>query len=303
MKWEKLGLVFCVDKNSDWMHSHAALPTPVRLNDDVFRVYFSTRDRENRSHGAFVDVDLKTLSIVNLASEPVLSPGSLGLFDDSGVTLSCFLPDNQVFYYMGWNLPKNVPFSNQIGAAKFVDSRKTKLEKLSIMPHLGKCSVEPMSFGYPWVTRAQGKFYMWYDTNLNWKNNSTSDYQFTLRMAESMDGLVWKKAYLDCFPLDEHERAHARPCVIHERNVFKMWYSINKNGKYRLGYAESRDARVWERKDSEIGIDVSMTGWDCDEIEYAYVFDHKQHRYMLYNGNSYGKTGFGLAKLVPFADE
>ncbi len=32
-------------------------------------------------------------------------------------------------------------------------------------------------------------------------------------------------------------------------------------------------------------------------IEYPFVFDHKCNRYMLYNGNSYGKTGFGLAVL------
>jgi len=30
-------------------------------------------------------------------------------------------------------------------------------------------------------------------------------------------------------------------------------------------------------------------------IEYPYVFYHKEKRYMLYNGNGFGKTGFGLA--------
>jgi hypothetical protein len=28
------------------------------------------------------------------------------------------------------------------------------------------------------------------------------------------------------------------------------------------------------------------------------VFDHAGCRYMLYNGNGYGKTGFGLAVLA-----
>ncbi|MDR0233611.1 MAG: hypothetical protein LBI31_02235 [Zoogloeaceae bacterium] len=32
-------------------------------------------------------------------------------------------------------------------------------------------------------------------------------------------------------------------------------------------------------------------------IEYSIVFDHGRQRYMLYNGNGYGKTGFGLAVL------
>jgi hypothetical protein len=32
-------------------------------------------------------------------------------------------------------------------------------------------------------------------------------------------------------------------------------------------------------------------------IEYPFVFDHDGERYMLYNGNGYGKTGIGPAVL------
>jgi len=32
-------------------------------------------------------------------------------------------------------------------------------------------------------------------------------------------------------------------------------------------------------------------------IEYPYVFDHGGEKYMLYNGDSYGRTGFGIAVL------
>jgi hypothetical protein len=33
-------------------------------------------------------------------------------------------------------------------------------------------------------------------------------------------------------------------------------------------------------------------------VEYPYVFNHKGKKYMLYNGNSYGKNGFGYAVLA-----
>ena len=46
-----------------------------------------------------------------------------------------------------------------------------------------------------------------------------------------------------------------------------------------------------------MGMDVSPNGWDSEMICYPYVFDHGRNRYMLYNGNGYGKTGFGLAVL------
>jgi hypothetical protein len=32
-------------------------------------------------------------------------------------------------------------------------------------------------------------------------------------------------------------------------------------------------------------------------ISYPFVFQHKNFLYMLYNGNGYGKTGFGYATI------
>jgi hypothetical protein len=76
-----------------------------------------------------------------------------------------------------------------------------------------------------------------------------------------------------------------------------MWYSYS-TGSFRIGYAESKDGIIWERKDDEAGIDVSDSGWDSEMIEYAFVFKHKGKKYMLYNGNSFGRDGFGLATSI-----
>ncbi len=51
----------------------------------------------------------------------------------------------------------------------------------------------------------------------------------------------------------------------------------------------------WVLRLTENGLDVSSSGWDSEMVEYPFVFDHSGSRYMLYNGNSYGKTGFGIA--------
>ncbi len=79
-----------------------------------------------------------------------------------------------------------------------------------------------------------------------------------------------------------------------------MWFSYRSGSgeKYRIGYATSLDGRIWRLALEEVGIDVSSEGWDSEMIEYPFVFDHCGRRYMLYNGNGYGKTGFGLAVLV-----
>jgi hypothetical protein len=76
-----------------------------------------------------------------------------------------------------------------------------------------------------------------------------------------------------------------------------MWYS-HRGKNYRIGYAESLDGLHWTRKDNEAGIHVSRSGWDSQMIEYPFVFDHQGSRYLLYNGNDYGKTGIGLGQLA-----
>ncbi|MBK8551405.1 MAG: hypothetical protein IPL53_10250 [Ignavibacteria bacterium] len=100
---------------------------------------------------------------------------------------------------------------------------------------------------------------------------------------------------------NKSEYAIARPFVLKENGLYKMWYSY-REGKnirtYRIGYAESKDGIKWERKDQEIEMDVSDSGWDSEMIEYSYLYDFKGKRYMLYNGNSYGKAGVGLAVLI-----
>ncbi len=72
---------------------------------------------------------------------------------------------------------------------------------------------------------------------------------------------------------------------------------VLRGEKYRIGYAESDDGQTFTRMDEEVGIGVSQDGWDSDMICYPCVFDLHDMRYMIYCGNEYGKTVFGLAIL------
>jgi hypothetical protein len=75
-------------------------------------------------------------------------------------------------------------------------------------------------------------------------------------------------------------------------------YRTDPQRSYRLGYAESTDGRNWMRKDIEVGIARSETGWDSEMIEYSYVCKHQGRQYLFYNGNGFGKSGFGYAILA-----
>ena len=302
MKWDKLGLVFCPDNQYDWMVSHAANPVARHQGGDRFRVYFSCRDRRNRSSVGFVELDLKEPQrILELSNSPVLSPGELGTFDDSGASIGCLVADNEGkdwLYYLGWNLGKTVPWYNNIGMARWNAAQET-FERWAPAPVVGRNAIDPLSVSYPWVLRDADRWQMWYGSNLKWGPAPFEmEFEYSIKYAESANGIDWHREGLLCLEFHgPQEHAIARPCVIKQADKYQMWYSY-RGKTYRIGYAESPDGVHWDRQDDRAGITVSPSGWDSQSVEYACVFDHADRRYMLYNGNGYGQSGFGLAILA-----
>lgn len=296
MKWEKLGNIFSPDNNYPWMVSHASNTVAEHLRDDIFRIYFTCRNVRNISHIAYVDVDINPpFKIIAVSERPILSPGEIGLFDDSGVSLSCIktINNKKYLFYLGWNLGVTVPWRNSIGLAIYND-RTEVFDKFSKAPLLDRCDVDPYSISYPFILLDNNIFRMWYGSNLKW-GREQKDMAHLIKYAESQDGIHWKRdGKISLNFKNDSEYAMSRPCVMKENGIYKMWYSY-RGDVYKIGYAESKNGVDWARKDELTGIDVGKSGWDSEMICYPFVFDHKGKRFMLYNGNGYGKTGFGIA--------
>ena len=122
--------------------------------------------------------------------------------------------------------------------------------------------------------------------------------EHVIKYAESKDGTHWERTGHVAIPLaspdNPREFAVARPCVLREGERYRMWYS-RRAPDYRIGYAESTDGLAWTRRDELAGLQPSPGSWDAKTVEYACVFDAAGERYMLYNGDDYGRAGFGLA--------
>lgn len=280
------------------MYSHASNPVAEHIGAHLFRVYFSCRDKENRSAVAWVDLDLHSSPMITrVADEPLIIPGERGLFDDSGTTVCCLLTHQSAryLYYLGWNLSITVPFRNSIGLA-IAEEGSPVFRKFSRAPILDRSELDPFTLSYPWVLRDGQTWKMWYGSTLFW-GPGQADMTHSVKYAESRDGIHWERTGIVCLDFkDGSEYAVSRPCVIKEDGIYKMWYSY-RGQSYRIGYAESADGIRWDRKDDLVGLDVSASGWDSEMIEYPFVFDDEGSRYMLYNGNGYGRSGFGLAVL------
>jgi len=279
---------------SDWMRTHAMVPVGEPRQDDICRVYFSGRDTENRSIISYAEIDLKSPSSEPKFSGPVLGLGALGCFDDNGVSPSWLVDDGgrKWLYYIGWNQGSTVRMHLYGGLAVSDDGGET-FQRYSRAPLLERSNDEPYLNTAPCVMNDGGTWRMWYTSGVDWVHRDLPRYN--IKYAESKDGLNWKRTNTVCIDFaTQGENALARPCVRKEDGVYKMWFS-HKGENYRMGYAESIDGIHWERDDGQAGLDVSPEGWDSKMIEYAYVFDHRGVKHLLYNGNDYGKDGIGLA--------
>ncbi len=306
MNWRKKGLIFSpeklpVDDRPEWMNSHAALPFAEHLAGDIFRIYFTTRDGKNRSCGAFIDVDITRPGLIQkISEEPVLAPGPLGAFDDAGAMLSCLagFRGTDLLYYTGWSLGVTVPFYFYVGVSRRVPGGG--FSKVSDAPVLDRNAVDPYLTASPFVMEEEGRLRMWYVSCEGWQAGCGRPKHFyNVRYAESGDGIAWVRRGITCIPFKSSEEyAISRPCVRKDGDLYRMWYSFRGGSEtYRIGYAESPDGIRWIRKDERAGIGVSSSGWDSEMIEYPFVFSHEGITYMLYNGNDYGRSGFGYAIL------
>ncbi|MFM2327141.1 MAG: hypothetical protein RIR31_1343 [Bacteroidota bacterium] len=299
MNWKKHGLLYC-HKNHNGDNAHTTVPFVKHLQNDVFRIYFSPRDEQSRSCPIFIDINIFTKEVVNIAHHPLLLPGSLGTFDDAGCVLFQILEanDKRYLYYSGWTLLKRVPFTFFIGLA-IAENNKEDFTKFSQAPVIGVSEYNPFLAGAPWIIIENDVWRMWYVTGLGWKDGK---HIYTVTYAESTNGIDWRPSGKICLPFkSDKEYAIARPVVIKSNELYVMWYSYRATegcSTYQIGYAESLDGIEWNRKDEEAGISASVNGWDSEMVCYPFVFEHKSRLYMIYNGNAYGKTGIGLAELI-----
>ena len=304
MKWEKMGLIYVPKGDLWWSKAYTHAPTPEVINDEFIRVYYDSLDENKFGRIGYVDLDINDpTKILYLSKKPVLDIGEIGMFDDCGVNPSCIINVNNEkrLYYIGWQRAERVPYMFYTGLAVSKDEGKT-FEKYSKVPILDRTDHDPLSVATLFVMIENHVFKGWYFSCTEWTvEEGRVRYNNVIKYAESEDGIHWKTTDHICVaPEGGYDYAIGRPWVVKDGTVYKMWYSIRstkKSKEYRIGYAESTDGIVWEKKDNAVGIDVSKTGWDSEMICFPCVVDAKGRRYMFYSGNRFGRGGFGYAVL------
>lgn len=317
MKWKKLGRIFDPTRHtlSNNCVEYAQSPQAIAF-DDYIRIYFSTRERDKTgkylSHVSFVDVSKDFREILNLSTGTVIPLGTLGAFDEHGIFPMNVLRDRDgkriLAYTTGWNRKVSVSIDAAIGLAVSDDNGLT-FKKVGEGPVFSSSLHEPFLVGDAFVAIIDEVYHMWHVHGTEWikfSKDEAPDRVYKIAHATSSDGISWEIEGTGIISdkLPSHE-CQALPTVIHYDDIYHMLFCYrqatgfrtDRDRGYRLGYAYSDDLVNWTRDDDLVGIDVCEEGWDSNMMCYPHVFRCDEQIFLLYNGNEFGRFGFGVAVL------
>ncbi len=305
MEWIKIGQVKGLIERINWSSSHAQVPT-LLLKEDRLRVYFATRPRQDLTLTTFCDLDLNDLTrVLYVHDKPILDLGIPGTFDQHGIMQSSIISrDGLVYlYYSGWCRSVGVPYNNYTGLAISEDGGDT-FRKAFQGPVLDRTPTEIYSATSPEVY-FNGKWHMWYCSGTAWHSiNDKLEHAYDIKYASSDDGKIWNQTGKVVIQQHDEFEAITKPTVLELNGEYHMWYcyrgSVNfRDGSeaYKIGYAKSKDLRAWSRNDAMAGITISSNGWDSTMVAYPAVIKIGSEVFLFYNGDGFGKNGFGFAKL------
>lgn len=315
MKWKKLGKLFDPTEHTlpNRCVEFAQSPQALVLADRV-RVYFSTRERDSMgkylSHVAYADFSRDMRRLLGVSPHSVLPLGGLGCFDEHGIFPINVLRDGDrvLAYTTGWNRKVSVSADASIGLAISHDDGET-FQRHGTGPLLTASLNEPFLVADAFVQRYGDTYHMWYIYGTRWQKFSETeplDRVYKIAHATSPNGINWRRdgqqIISDQLNADE---CQALPTVFAVDGVYHMYFCYRQaygfrqdcSRAYRIGYAHSTDLENWVRDDSLAGIDVSAGGWDAQMQCYPHTFHLDGQIYMLYNGNEFGRNGFGIAVL------
>lgn len=304
MKWSKLGIVYTSPNDASWRDNSALTPTAVQIHDKEIRVYAGFRDQDGVSRIGYVDVDAENPTIIKrISTRPVLNTGDPGMFDDNGVILGDIIKVGNQWrmYYVGFQLVNSVKFLAYSGLSISSDNGET-FQRYSSTPILDRRDEGQYIRAIHSVVPDSDGFHVWYAVGNGWETIANKKYpQYDINYMFSQDGINFPEKgtkVLTCNTSNLEYRI-GRPRVIKRQSKFIMNFTYGTtDGRYQAGQAESKDGKVWERGDDELGISVSSSGWDSKHLSYPSVIKTKSGlEFMFYNGNNMGQNGFGAAIL------
>ena len=278
-------------------------PCSILMEDDVMRVYFSSRDQLKRSQPFFMDLDISENPprVINVWQEPLLPLGEDYEFDSDGVMISQVIKTNfaPIVWYVGWNDGNDqIRYMTAIGKGYFDGITGKWIKEDRYNPILDRGYGSPCGTSMPFY-HDDNLYFMSYKRWIQTYEGSLEgesglwEPEYGLSMVfknEDRVGLSLSDTY--DLNLKKPGESLARPIVWTDGNTSKMLFSyrgekdyrFDRTQSYKIGYAESEfRCHNWKRDDSQ----VKILGGE-DDLMQAYPYLERNTKYgtfLLYNSD------------------
>lgn len=307
MKWQKKSFI-CSSETIDlpWYKKNTMVPLPYLIDSKCLRIFVTMCDERNVGRIGYVDVDPEDPSaILGFSKNPILDVGAKGSFSDNGVLTSSLLElEGKLYlYYSAYQSCVGVPYLIFSGVA-VSENQGSTFTNLTSAPLLDRVDNEIFVRSSPSIMKVPYGFKVWYssDSRQCWiKSDSKSRPCYDIKHIVTSSPTDWPRVrgVTSIALQNEDEYGITKATFWREDGLYKAIYAIRSLSKgYRLGYAESYNGIQFERKDDQVGIDVSNSGWDSEMITFPERYSYQDRTLLFYCGNHYGMAGMGYAELI-----
>lgn len=298
--WRAIGKIFTPSGRDEKLFTHAANPLAVPMDEHIYRVFFNARDSKNRSSIGAVDIDFDDLKIVKEHERAFFSFDPQSDYFNHGVSIgNCFQYKGKHYIgFMGWHFPDNHHWQGNIGLLHLTDDFEIELH--SHTPWLMAEDLGLHSLSYPWIeARPSGLLDVWLGGTVSWDAGNGEMLHKIIHLESDFEG-NYNITGNDIPHEIGKAQAFSRPSVYEDeagRKHMVFSYRAGQKDTYKIGYSRYKNGK-WQFPEPISLLQHQNSKWDNQMIEYPFTFFYQNNLFMLYNGNDFGKTGFGLAQWV-----
>jgi hypothetical protein len=276
---------------------YASNPAAMAIRDSQVRIYFNSRDRQNRSniysidlYGEKLEPDYSSISLQH-------SHGTKDSYFSHGLSVGQIFSMNneKSLSVMGWKNYVDKHWEGRIGYIPF--DAQGNLTQLLPKPWMDLDNQDSISLSYPAIYEDINSTVIWYGSTLTWDAGNGEMLHILKEARLSSDGRVIKGDKKLPYVLGSAQ-AFSRPAVVQIDKDFLLAYSYRGNTtKYRIGFMLLGNFNSASHLGGISAFLTSKNEWESEMVEYPSFFSFQDQLFMLYNGNAFGKTGIGIVRI------